>query len=247
MPVAEFRFYEELNDFLAPEQRKRAFARDCAPGATVKHVIEALGVPHTEVDLILVNGESVGFSRPIRDGDRVSVYPPFESFDITPLLRLRPEPLRVTRFLADGHLGGLARYLRMLGFDTLLRKEQTAEEVIEIAVSEHRIVLTRNRRLLMRRAVTHGCLVRAQAPFLQCGEIVDRLQLRGQARPFRRCLRCNGLLEEAGEDIVASRVDAATRARFQRFRICGCCGRVYWEGSHYRRMERLVETLLGPS
>ena len=116
--TATFRFYEELNDFLAPEQRGREFACRCARSATTKHMIEALGVPHTEVELMLVNGASVGFERALGDGDRVAVYPKFEAFNVTPLLRVRESALRETRFVADAHLGGLAHLLRMTGFDT---------------------------------------------------------------------------------------------------------------------------------
>src|SRR5258706_132803 len=125
MATATFRFYEELNDFLAPERRGREFACGCAPGATVKHAIESLGVPHPEVELVLVNGESVGFVRPLCDGDRVAVYPKFEAFDVTPLLRVRDRLLRTTRFGADVHLRGrvlgrfaLAAHARAGGFVT---------------------------------------------------------------------------------------------------------------------------------
>src|SRR5574340_1053228 len=119
MVSATFRFYEELNDFLAPELRNQEFTVPCARAATTKHMIEALGVPHTEVELILVNGESADFNRQLEDGDRVTVYPRFEAMNVTPLLRVREHPLRNPRFVADAHLGGLARMLRMLGFDTL--------------------------------------------------------------------------------------------------------------------------------
>ncbi|MFA5083511.1 MAG: Mut7-C RNAse domain-containing protein, partial [Hydrogenophilaceae bacterium] len=119
MVTASFRFYEELNDFLTPERRYRSFTCTCARDASIKHQIEALGVPHTEVELILFNGESVGFERRLEEGDRIAVYPRFEAFDVTPLLKLRERPLRETRFVADAHLGGLARLLRMTGFDTL--------------------------------------------------------------------------------------------------------------------------------
>lgn len=139
MVTATFRFYEELNDFLAPERRKRDFSAPCARAATVKHMIEALGVPHTEVELILVNGESVGFDRLLADGDRISVYPKFEALDVTPLLRLRERPLRETRFVADAHLGGLAHLLRMAGLDTLYRNDFDDREIVEIAVAEGRI------------------------------------------------------------------------------------------------------------
>ena len=133
MVTATFRFYEELNDFLAPKRRRQEFTVPCAQAATTKHMIEALGVPHTEVELILVNGESADFSRLLQDGDRVAVYPRFESMDVTPLLRVRDAPLRETRFVADAHLGRLAAYLRMLGFDTWYRRDAGDEELAAIS------------------------------------------------------------------------------------------------------------------
>ena len=184
--VVTLRFYEELDDFLVPRRRKQAFAWPCPPDATIEHVIESLGVPHTEVDLILVNGESVGFSRRLQENDRVSVYPRFEAFDIASLVRLRSRPLREVRFLTDEHLGGLARWLRILGFDTRTRDDRTVEEAVRIAVLERRIVLSRSRRMLRHSAITHGCFVHATQPLRQCEEILARLHLREQARPFER-------------------------------------------------------------
>ena len=172
MASAEFRFYEELNDFLAPERRKRDFHYEFARAATVKNAIEALGVPHTEVELILVNGESVDFSQLLREGDRVAVFPRFEAFDVRPLLRVRPEPLRVVRFVADAHLGGLARLLRMLGFDTLYSNDLDDDDIVELANREERVVLTRDRELLKRRDVSHGCYVHALKPKEQFQEVV---------------------------------------------------------------------------
>lgn len=161
MVTASFRFYEELNDFLAPEQRGRAFTCRCARAATTKHMIEALGVPHTEVELVLVNGESVDFGRVLADGDRVAVYPKFEALDIAPLLRVRERPLRAIRFVADAHLGGLAHLLRMTGFDTLYDNHFRDDEIERLAHAEQRIMLTRDRELLKRRTITHGCYARA--------------------------------------------------------------------------------------
>eukprot|EP01034_Spumella_vulgaris_P033824 gene33824-41727_t len=188
MVTATFRFYEELNDFLPPERRRRAFDAPCARAATVKHMIEALGVPHTEVELVLVNGDSCGFERLLADGDRVAVNPKFERFDVSTLLRVREQPLRALgqglRFIADAHLGGLARLLRMAGFDTLYDNHIHDREIEVIAAGQHRIVLTRDRDLLKRRGVTHGCYVRALKPELQLREIVGRLDLAGSMRPF---------------------------------------------------------------
>src|ERR1051326_8223062 len=160
---ARFRFYAELNDFLPPNRRMVTFDCEFQGQQTVKHLIESLGVPHTEVDLVLVNGRSVDFAEIVQDGDNVSVYPVFEGFDIAPVSRVRPRPLRQTKFVLDTHLGRLAGYLRMLGFDTLYRNDYGDEELARISAEEHRILLTRDRGLLMRSLVTHGCFVRQTA------------------------------------------------------------------------------------
>jgi uncharacterized protein with PIN domain len=244
MVAATFRFYEELNDFLPPDRRYRAFSAPCARGATVKHMIEALGVPHTEVELILVNGESVGFDRVPADGDRVAVYPKFEAFDVTPLLRLREHPLRETRFVADTHLGGLARLLRMAGFDTLYDNHYQDAEIEAVAGREGRIVLSRDRELLKRRGIDHGCYVHAIEPEAQLGEIVDRLDLGRSARPFSRCLLCNAPLRSVAKATVLERLPPRVSEAQERFSTCDACGRVYWEGSHWRSMRRLLDGVL---
>jgi hypothetical protein len=243
MVTATFRFYEELNDFLPPERRRREFAVPCARAATTKHMIEALGVPHTEVELVLVNGESVGFDRRLADGDRVAVYPRFEALDVTPLLRVRAAPLRVTRFVADAHLGGLAHLLRMMGFDTLYDNGYRDDAVVEIAARDARIVLTRDRELLKRRDVTHGCYVRALRPADQLREIFSRLDLAHSARPFTRCLACNVALRDVDKAQVLARLPPSVRERHDRFSACDGCGRVFWEGSHWQRMRALVDEL----
>jgi len=245
--AATFRFYEELNDFLAPARRGREFACRCPRAATVKHVIEALGVPHTEVELVLVNGESVGFDQLLQEGDRVSVYPMFEALDITPLLRVRQRSLRTVRFIADAHLGGLAHRLRLLGFDTLYDNHFDDHEIAQLAVAQHRIVLTRDRELLKRRSITHGCFVRALQPSQQLREVFDRLDLARAAQPFTRCLSCNGALRPASKDSIAAAVPAGVLERSPRFSICEGCARVFWEGSHWRRMREGVDALLAAS
>ncbi|KWR91277.1 Mut7-C RNAse domain-containing protein [Cupriavidus sp. IDO] len=244
MVTATFRFYEELNDFLAPDQRRRDLTCPCARAATVKHMIEALGVPHTEVELILVNGESSAFGRQLCDGDRVSVYPKFERLDVSPLLRVRTQPLRVMRFVADAHLGGLAHLLRMTGFDTLYDNHFEDSEIERIAAREGRIVLTRDRELLKRRGITHGCYVRAIKSTLQVREIFSRLDLARSARPFSLCLDCNAPLQRIDRTAVADRVPPAVLERHERFVTCDCCRRVFWEGSHWRCMRALVDELV---
>lgn len=241
--LAEFRFYEELNDFLPRSRRKRAFAYRCASRATVKQAIEAIGVPHTEVELILVNGESVDFSRLVAEDDRVSVYPQFESLDVTPLLRVRERPLRTPRFIADAHLAALARYLRMLGFDAHLDETLDDGRIAELGAREKRIVLSRDRELLKQRIITHGCYVHATNPRRQLKEIVARLDLLGAMAPFTRCMECNVELADVDKSSVADRLPAGTAGYYDRFSRCPGCGKVYWPGSHHRRMRAIIDGL----
>ena len=245
MPQALFRFYAELNDFLPRERRQVAFTYGVTGRASVKDAIEALGVPHTEVDLILVGGVSVEFSYRVADGDQISVYPVFEALDITPLVRLRPRPLREPAFVLDTHLGKLAGHLRLLGFDTLYRNDYADEYLVRVSVDEQRIVLTRDRGVLKRRELTHGYCVRASDPHAQIREVLERFDLWGAARPFTRCLSCNGWLEATPLAAVVDRVPPDVQAHQTEYQRCAGCGRVYWRGSHYAHLSRLVEAILG--
>jgi len=246
MPTAILRFYEELNDLLPPAQRKRDIALPFDPPAPVRHLIETCGVPHTEVELILRNGVSVGLEQPVADGDRIAVYPMFEALDVTPLLRLREHPLRELRFLADAHLGKLARLLRMLGFDVLFRNDWDDRELAEITAIQRRILLTRDRDLLMRRQVSHGCYLRAGAPLEQLRQLIGRLDLCRAIHPFSRCMECNGRLGPVPLDGVAPFLPERVREGQRLFWRCDGCGRVYWRGSHYRHMSERVAELCGP-
>lgn len=237
MVTATFRFYEELNDFLPPERRRRSFDSACARAATTKHMIEALGVPHTEVELVLVNGESVGFDRLLGDGDRVAVYPKWEAIDITPVLRVRQRPLRVMRFIADTHLGGLARLLRICGFDTLYDNHFEDAEIAGIALQEGRIVLTRDRDLLKRREITHGCYVHALKSEQQLREIADRLDLAGSMRPFTLCPYCNVPLQPVDKALARPVLQPELLTRYENFGGCETCGRLFWKGAHWERVQ----------
>ncbi len=245
MATAHLRFYEELNDFLPPDRRKVEFAHEFERRTSIKDMIESFGVPHPEIDLILVNGESVDFSYIVRDGDRISVYPVFECLDISPLIRLRPEPLRNPRFIVDCNLGRLARYLRLLGLDALYRNNYTDEDVANISQQQHRIVLTRDRRLLLRRIISHGLFVRAVKPKAQVREVLERLDLYRNLKPFTRCTRCNALLQPVEKHAIEHRLQPKTRKYYQRFLQCPDCGQIYWQGSHHDRAQRLINELTG--
>jgi len=241
---AHFRFYAELGDFLPPERRGIEFSCPFDGRQSVKHLIEALGAPHTEVDLVLINGRSASFSDLVEDGDRISVYPVFEGLDIAPVSRVRPHPLRQTRFVADAHLGRLGGYLRMLGFDTLYRNDFGDQQLSAISSAERRILLTRDRGLLKRSAVTHGYCVRESAPRLQLVEVLRRFDLAGSISPFTRCIRCNGVLEKVDKEQVLEAVPPKSRLNAHQFQRCLECRQVYWSGSHYRRMERFLEQVM---
>src|SRR5262245_45808355 len=211
----EFRFYEELNDYLPAALRKRAFSRAIVGTPSVKDAIEAIGVPHTEIDLILVDGRSVRFGHTLHGGERVAVYPEFERFDITPIYRLRPKPLRDPRFVADVHLGALARYLRLLGFDTLYRNDFDDAELAALTARERRILLTRDVGLLKRKAVVRGQWLRDRNPERQLEEIVDALHLGRALRPFTRCMMCNGRLAPLTREAAASLVPPRAFRRYR--------------------------------
>ncbi|MGB7538019.1 MAG: Mut7-C RNAse domain-containing protein [Anaerolineales bacterium] len=245
MSRANFRFYAELNDFLPPARRRKEFVHDFRGRASIKDMIEALGVPHTEVDLILINGQSVDFTHPVRDGDRISVYPVFESLDIHPLLRLRPEPLRRPAFVLDGHLGRLTAYLRLLGFDSLYRNDFNDDELAGLSAAERRILLTRDRGLLKRSIITRGYCVRSAIPREQIREVVERFDLARSATPFRRCLACNALLHPVEKQSILDRLPEGTREGYAEFYQCMGCGKIYWPGSHFFRLQSVVWNALG--
>jgi len=239
------RVYAELNDFLPASRRQAAFDEVCADRTSVKDLLEGVGIPHTEVDLLLVNGESAAFDHRLADGDRVTAYPVFEALDVGGVTRVRPEPLREVRFVLDGHLGRLAAFLRLAGFDALYLRDAGDAELAAVSAAERRILLTRDQGLLKRRAVTHGYLVRSTRPTAQLTDVLQRFDLRRLVRPFTRCMRCNGLLAAVSKDEVAGQVPPRSYEAFDRFLRCQGCGKIYWQGSHYERLSRLVGPITG--
>jgi len=237
------RVYAELNDFLPKNCRYRSFNYPLNGGHSIKHIIESAGIPHTEIELILVNGISVDFSATVVAGDRISVYPVFESIDVSPIVALRPRPLRVTRFILDVHLGKLALILRLLGFDAKFPGNIPDEELAQISSQENRILLTRDTMLLKRSIVTHGCYLHSQDPEEQAIEILDRLDLRNSAKPFSRCPGCGAFLKRVNKDDILQRLEPLTRKYYSEFSICSECDKIYWKGSHYRPIIELLKRL----
>ncbi len=241
--TAEFRFYEELNDFLPRERRKVRFVFEFSGSPQVKDVIESLGVPHTEIDLILVNGNSVTFSHRLRDRESVSVYPVFESLNISDVTRLRPKPLRNTRFILDVHLGKLTKYLRMLGFDTYFDNSLDDRTIAGLAKTHGRIILTRDIGLLKIKSVTHGYWIRSVDPMVQLEETLQRFDLYSDINPLSRCMLCNGSIESVEKEAVLDKLLPETKANFDEFFRCEECSNIYWKGSHYENMLELIERI----
>ncbi len=241
--VIQIRFYEELNDFLPRDRKKKPFLHSYSGNHTIKDIIESLGIPHVEVDLILVNGESVDFNFKPCDHDLVSVYPVFESLDISSVTRLRPKPLRTIKLILDVHLGKLARYLRLLGFDTIYETWLEDDQIVSVAFKENRIVLTRDIQLLKNGHVRHGYWIRSQKPLEQLKEVIQRLDLSGKIQPFHRCMECNGIIREVEKTAVIGFLKPKTRAHYEDFYQCEQCHRVYWNGSHYQRMVSMLKNL----
>jgi uncharacterized protein with PIN domain len=244
MDQAHFRFYAELNDFLPGEHRQVAIPYRLNGPVAVKHPIEAFGIPHTEVDLILANGLPVNFSYMVEKGDLISVYPVFSGIEDLPTIQLRPELTLPPRFIIDGHLGQLATHLRLLGFDALYRSDFDDLELAQMAGDEERVLLTRDRRLLMRKVVVHGYWLRSKEPPEQVHEVLRRFQLRGMVNPWRRCLRCNGLLRPAPKEEVYDRLEPKTKKYYDEFHICQECEQIYWKGSHFEPLRRFVEEIM---
>ncbi len=240
---ADFRFYEELNDFLPEERRKVSFRQNFQGTPSVRDAIQAIGVPHGAIDLILVDGLSVDFSHRLQGGERVAVYPVFERLDISPATRLRAEPLRCSRFILDVHLGKLARYMRMLGFDTAYSNDWDDDTIIEISLEQKRIILTRDLGILKQRRVSHGYWVRCSEPLDQVQEVLNALDLSRQLRPFTRCLECNGDIHAVGKDEIRSHIARDIVDRFDAFWQCAECRKIYWQGSHYQRMQERIKCI----
>lgn len=238
------RFYDELNDFLPASKRKVSFNHNFKEHSSVKDIIEALGIPHTEVDLILVNGQSVTFNHRIEVNDYISVYPVFETLDITPVTHLRPKPLRDTKFVLDVHLGRLAAYLRMLGFDTLYQNNYDDPELANISVDEDRILLTSDKKLLMRKIITHGYYVRERQPKKQLMEIISRFNLFNSQKPFTRCISCNSEIKPVNKEKIINHLLPRTKTFYDEFWQCTNCNKIYWKGSHYQRMLDQINSLL---
>ncbi|BAU67139.1 hypothetical protein STA3757_45490 [Stanieria sp. NIES-3757] len=256
MGVATFCFQGELNYFLPSHQKEVNFVHQFKERPSIKDAIESLGVPHPEVNYIVVddtppfnddswvNQQSVDFSYILQDGDRVTIYPAEIVPDVVPAIALQPPLPTKPKFILDVHLGKLASSLRMLGFDTLYRNDYEDAEIAEIGAKEARIILTRDRGVLMRSVVTYGYYVRSTKPNQQIVEILQRFNLLNSVKPFQRCIRCNGVLKAVDKQLILDQLPLQTRREIDKFHRCNNCSQIYWQGSHFSRMEKFVQQVL---
>jgi hypothetical protein len=240
-----FRFYEELNDFLPPQFHKKIYPFSFSGTPSVKNLIETIGVPHTEIDLIIVDGISVGFEHQLKGGEQVSVYPVFESIDISPIIKLRAKPLRKIRFVVDVNLGKLAKKMRLLGFDTYYRNDLEDDEIVKISLLEKRIILTRDIGILKNGKVSHGFFIRSDDPKTQLNEVIERLQLKNLFKPFSRCSQCNNKLKRIKKKLLINRIPQDTLRYYKTFWECIGCSQIYWEGSHFEKINDWLEKMRG--
>ena len=229
--TASFDFVGILENLLARDLRGKEITLTFSNHQSVKHLIESLGVPHVEVGSVTANGEPVEWRYRPRTGDRIVVQP---------ATGCPTEP----HFLLDNHLGRLAAYLRMLGFDSQYDNAFSDEQMAEILESDARILLTRDRRLLMRKVVRYGYCLRSLEPQEQLQEVIHRFNLKPSIKPFHRCLRCNGILQPVEKATVLDRLEPKTKLYYNEFAHCPDCDQIYWKGSHFERMEKLIAQTL---
>ena len=241
MNQATFQFHGNLNDFLPVKRRQIEFFSPIKEEGSVKDAIESLGVPHPEIDLVMVNGDAVGFDYRVKPGDRIVAYPYDPARE--PVPTVRPQPLIEARFVLDVHLGKLARYLRMLGFDALYQNDYDDETLADISSQQRRILLTHDVGLLKRKIVDYGYWVRSPQPKQQVREVLSRFDLYKRVEPWTRCSRCNGLVMAVEKEVIRDRLPYYTALSYHTFFKCKTCAQLYWKGAHYSRMQTLIEDL----
>ena len=232
MSEARFTFHGRLNDFLKRDQRGTSIIIKFRGQQSIKHFAVSLGAPHPEIGRVQVNGREGNVNDITQDGDQVDLYPIENGCPIQP------------RFILDCHLGRLTAHLRMLGFDCLYQSDYEDPRMTEIAIQDNRILLTRDRRLLMRKVLQHGYCLRSLNSLEQLKEVLERFDLAGRISPFHRCIRCNHPLETVDKELIFHRLEPLTKKYFDEFHICPACSQIYWKGSHYEKMQNVVERIV---
>ncbi len=228
---ADILFNGGLDWFLSSNNKRGSLHLTFEDHQSVKHLVKSLGVPHVEIGMVRVNGQETGLDYLPQNGDRVEVFPAVPGCPVEP------------RFMLDNHLGRLTAHLRMLGFDCLYHNDFEDGEMARMLETDERILLTRDRQLLMRKAVQYGYCLRSVHPREQLVEVVNRFLLGQRVQPFTRCLRCNGLLEGVEKVDVVDQLEPRTKLYYEVFSRCRACGQIYWQGSHWEQMQEFIQTL----
>ena len=237
------KFHAELKDFLPLKWRNTRFDYALKKTRSVKDLIESIGIPHTEVDIITVNGISASLRDLVKGGENINVYPAFVEPAAKPLIHNLPKLSAETRFVVDVHLGRLAGYLRMLGFHSKYRNDYDDAEIMDISAHEKRIVLTSDRRLLMRKLIDHGYYVRSRIPRQQILEVFRHYRLKPMQSGQKHCIKCNGIILRVDKAAIESRLLPLTKKYYNHFYQCQDCQKIYWEGSHHNQMRKLIEEI----
>jgi uncharacterized protein len=247
MSRASFRFYGETNDFLPPAHRETSFHHSFNWKASIKDMVESLGVPHCEIELLLVNGRAVDFEYIVQPNDCIEVYDCHADLPVEARQTLRPLLTGKPRFILDTHLGRLASYLRMMGFDTLYRNDYSDDELAFVSNVEQRVLLTRDIGLLKRSLVVYGRFMRQTDPRRQIVEVLHHYKLTTEVVPLQRCLKCNGLLQGVEKSQILQYLTPTTAAYYDVFHQCDQCGQIYWKGSHYNKMQAFMAQVIDNS
>ncbi len=243
MPVfVQLTFHGDLKALLSRPRRAGTVDYEIRDRPAVKDAIEACGIPHTEVDLIVGQGRSLDFSHQLNGGEQLDIYPPGYAVAVAGARHL-VERGRPERFILDVHLGKLARKLRLLGFDCHYRNDLDDPEIIDVALREGRTILTADRGLLKHKRVVSGLLIRSTQIEKQLEQVLRRYELQERMLPFRRCPHCNGLLHSVAKAKIAHLLPAGTGRRYDVFRQCDECGKVYWRGTHHEKIAAWLESL----
>jgi len=239
--TVRIRFHGDLNIFLPRKASDAVIERRLAEKTSIKDVIESCGVPHPEVDLILIDEQPVGFDHPLANDAKVEVFS-VRNRD-TASTEKHLQTTDSSSFVVDVHLGGLTRNLRLLGFDVAYNQNADDRQLLELMIRENRALLTRDRRLLMHAIVQHGYCPRSQNATEQTIEVVRRFDLSESITPFTRCLRCNAPLQGASKTEVIDKLEPLTKAYYDQFRRCPGCKQIYWSGSHFPKLEKRIEEI----
>ena len=246
-------FHGDLPFFLK-RNAGRTIERRLGERTSVKDVIEACGVPHPEVDLILTNAQPTDFAHVIDNAAALEVYP-IDHDRLTFFPEDRLQVGHIEKFVADGHLGKLVRDLRLLGIDVAYDPTAEDRQLLNVAEADSpeiigaregfrsRAILTRDRRLLMHARVRHGYYLRSQEPLEQTIEVLRRFGLLPDVKPFTRCLLCNAPLKKVVKTEVIEQLEPLTKIYYEQFRRCTGCGQIYWPGSHFEKLEGRIAAI----